>query len=168
MASYLWCALRKSLSRRQSTVQLAKRRTFRLRVEALEARLLMDAAPHGGVGTLADEHAAVMRLVDFDEIHRTAANPVYYVARDGAADATTPNLWSDVQNWLKQTYDPATDSFVETVAEHLPTTGDDVEIPHGLTFTYDLRPTDFQTPTLPGMDANGRAEDLFGDGQAGR
>src|SRR4029453_13880799 len=49
-------------------------------------------------------------------------------------------------------YDPGTDSFVASAAEHLPTTGDDVEIPEGLGFVYDLSPDAFKIPTLPTMD----------------
>jgi hypothetical protein len=146
MAGSLLRALRWTVSRRQVT-QSANRRLLRLRVETLEARLLLH-----GAGTLADEHEAVMELVAFSDIHRTASNPVYYVAQDGDADAATPNLWSNLSNWLKETYNTTTDTFDATAADHLPTTGDDVEIPAGLSFVYDLSPDAFKVPTLPTMD----------------
>src|SRR5262245_26287031 len=132
MSSSLLRALRARLSRRYQVTHSGARRLLRLRVETLESRLLLH-----GAGTVGDEHEAVMRLIEFSEIHRTAANPIYYVAQDGDGDATTPNLWSNVSNWLKETYDLATDSFIASPADHLPTTGDDVEIPVGLSFVYD-------------------------------
>src|SRR5262245_19728093 len=147
MASSLLRALRRAVSRNQQTKKQIARQLLRLRVETLEARLLLHAA-----GTLGDEHEAVLHLVEFTEIHRAAANPVFYVAQDGDANPATPNLWSDVSNWLKETYDPGTDSFVASLADHLPTTGDDVEIPAGLKVTYDLTPDAFKIPTLATMD----------------
>lgn len=146
MAGSLLRALRATFLRRhQQIVRTDARRLMRLRVESLEQRLLLH-----GAGTLGDEHEAVMHLIEFDELHRSASNPTYYVAKDGDANPATPNLWSNVSNWLKETYDPATDTFLASAADHLPTTGDDVEIPEGLNFIYDLSPEAFNNPaTLP-------------------
>src|SRR5262245_52681715 len=98
MAGSLLRMLRWTVSGRRRVTQTAKRRMLRLRVESLEARRLLH-----GAGTLGDEHEAVMALIDFGEIHRTASNPVYYVAQDGDANAATANLWSNLSNWLKET-----------------------------------------------------------------
>ena len=62
-------------------------RSPRLAFDSLESRcLLAGGPPHGGGGTLFDEHEAVMRLVDFSTIHAVAPNgPTandYYLARD--------------------------------------------------------------------------------------
>lgn len=112
---------------------------------------MLHGSPHL-VGTLADEHEAVMDLIAFESIHQTASNNVYYVARDGDADPLTPNLWSDVKNWIQATYDVTNKAFVSSPAAHLPTTGDDVEVPEGLSFVYDLSPESFNIPALPSLD----------------
>jgi len=107
---------------------------------------------HGGVGTQFDEHDAVMDLIAFESIHATPSNPVFYVAKDGDANASTPNLWSDRNNWIKKSFNSAQNQFDASPADHLPTTGDDVEVPAGLSFIYDLSPEAFNVPALPGMD----------------
>ncbi len=143
-----------SLSRRRFPFPSRRRgaaaRRFRTRLvaEPLEPRQLMHAGPHAGGGMLSDEHEAVMRLVDFATIHRAADDAAYYVARD--ASPATPNVWSDVSNWVVRTFDAATQTFVDAPAAHLPTTGDDVEIPQGLSFVYDISPAAFNVPVLPG------------------
>lgn len=152
MSSSLVCAVRSLISGRIAKVSRQVRQRNRLRVEMLEARLLMHSSPHSGGGTLFEEHEAVMRLIDFDEIHSTASNPVYYIAKDGDSNPNTTNLWSDLSNWSKATFNTSTSSFVISAAEHLPTTGDNIEIPVGLSFTYDVTPDAFNVPTLPGMD----------------
>lgn len=152
MSSSLVYAVRALFSERKGQGSHQVRQRNRLRVELLEARLMMHSAPHAGAGTLFDEHEAVMHLIDFDEIHRSASNPVYYIARDGDSDPKTTNLWSDLNNWSKATFDTSTSSFTISAAEHLPTTGDNVEIPEGLSFTYDVTPDAFNIPSLPGMD----------------
>src|SRR5262245_42138239 len=129
MAGSFLRTLRLAIAGRREIHRTEARRRLRLQVEGLEGRLMMDAA-HGGSGTLSDEHEAVMRLIDFHEIHETLANPVYYVARDG--NGADPNYWSDVRNWsVKQfTVDPADPTsflFATSDATHLPSTGDDVE-----------------------------------------
>ena len=113
---------------------------------------MMDGAPHTGAGTLFDEHHAVMELIDFEEIHATASNPVFYVGKDGDSNPNTPSLWSDLKNWSINTFNGSTKKFDESPAKHLPTTGDDVEIPEGLSFTYDLSPDAFNIPAIPGLD----------------
>ena len=145
MAGSLVCLLRSAVSSRRTFLKSKKRQTFRLQLESLEARQMLHGSPHL-VGTLADEHEAVMDLIAFESIHQTASNPVYYVARDGDADPLTPNFWSDVKNWLQATYDVTNKAFVSSPAAHLPTTGDDVEVPEGLSFVYDLSPESFNTP----------------------
>lgn len=127
-----------------------RRPRSRLATEPLESRRLMHSSPHGGGGMLFDEHEAVMQLVDFATIHRDADHPSYYVARD--ASPATPNVWSDVSNWAVRSFDAATQAFIDAPATHLPTTGDDVEIPQGLTFIYDISPAAFNVPVLPGAD----------------
>ena len=151
MAGSLVCLLRSAVSSRQSSLKSKARRKLRLRIESLEARLLLHGSPHL-VGTLADEHEAVMDLIAFESIHQTASNPVYYVATDGDANPLTPNLWSDVKNWLQATYDATNKAFVSSPAAHLPTTGDDVEVPEGLSFVYDISPESFNVPALPNLD----------------
>ncbi len=151
MASFL-IALRAAISSRKNILKSKARRKLQLQLESLELRLMFDGSPHGGVGTLFDEHEAVMDLISFESIHHTASNPSYYVATDGDANPSTPNLWSDRKNWLKKTYDPVGARFVSSLADHLPTTGDDVEVPAGLSFVYDLSPDAFKIPALPGMD----------------
>lgn len=112
---------------------------------------MMDGAPHGGAGTLFDEHEAVLRLIDFDTIHNVAAGGAtrnyFYVAQDHDADAAGNYPWSDLDNWTKVVYDGA--AFVSGPADHLPATGDDVEIPGGVSLTYDLGTSSFPMP-LPG------------------
>jgi len=135
-------------SRRRGAVQ--RRPRPRLATESLEPRQLMHAAPHGGGGMLFDEHEAVMRLVDFATIHQDADAGAYYVARD--ASPATPNVWSDVANWTVRSFDASTQAFVDAPATHLPATGDDVEIPQGLSFVYDISPAAFNVPVLPGAD----------------
>ena len=153
MAGTLFCVLRAAISSRRNLLKSTARRKFRLQLESLETRYMFDGgASHGGIGTLFNEHEAVMELIDFASIHRTTSNPVYYVARDGDSEPTTPNLWRDVGNWLKYTYSANSNEFVSSPADHLPSTGDDVSIPEGLNFIYDLSPEDFKIPTLLGMD----------------
>lgn len=151
MAGSLVCLFRSAVSSQRSLLKSKARRKFRLQLESPEARQMLHGSPHG-IGTLADEHEAVMDLIAFETIHQTASNPVYFVARDGDADPLTPNLWSDVKNWLQSAYDVTTKAFVTSPAMHLPTTGDDVEIPEGLGFVYDISPESFNIPALPSLD----------------
>ena len=152
MACSLFRVLRAAISTRPNLLQSSARRKLRLHLESLETRFMFDGSPHGGTGTLFNEHVAVMELIEFASIHHTTSNPVYYVARDGDSNSTTPNLWHDVSNWLKETYNATSNQFDSSPAEHLPTTGDDVEIPKGLNFIYDISPEDFKIPALTGMD----------------
>src|SRR5262245_1897683 len=132
MAAASWYLFRGALrSRRVLRRTNCRRRHLRLMIEPLEPRQLLHAGPHGGAGTLFDEHEAVMRLIDFDEIHNVApggATPNYfYVARDGDGNPTTPNYWSELSNWSIKTYDSTsnTPGFTEGAARHLPANGDD-------------------------------------------
>src|SRR5262245_36392959 len=163
MAGSLLRALRATFLRRRSITISHARRMIRLRVETLEARLLLH-----GAGTLGDEHEAVMQLIEFESIHNPnfqqlhnitpATSPFsatndFYQAVDVDIAPDGNYYWSDVDNWLKETYDPITDSFVATAAEHLPTTGDDVSIPAGVGLTYDLGPDAFTTFAAPPADS---------------
>src|SRR5262245_48370503 len=162
MAGSLLRALRATFLRRRSITISHARRMIRLRVETLEARLLLH-----GAGTLGDEHEAVMQLIEFESIHNPnfqqlhnitpATSPFsatndFYQAVDVDIAPDGNYYWSDVDNWLKETYDPITDSFIATAAEHLPTTGDDVSIPAGVNLTYDLGPDAFKTFAAPPAD----------------
>src|SRR5262245_10294419 len=165
MTRSIWFLLRTDRVRRN--VVSVKRRLLRLRVEALERREMLHAGPHGGAGTLFDEHLAVMELINFAEIHSPVddqgqsktnftATTFYYQAQDGDSDPATPNFWSDPNNWVKLMYDPVSGDFLPPVcpdaatdcptADHIPTTGDDVEIPEGLELIYDLGPDAFNQP----------------------
>src|SRR5262245_10362826 len=152
MSSSLLRALRARLSRRYQVTHSGARRLLRLRVETLESRLLLH-----GAGTLSDEHEAVMRLIEFEEIHRSASAPVYYVAQDGDLSSPADVLWSDVRNWLTRTFDPATNTFVTASAVHVPANGDDVRIPVDVSMVYDLSPAAFQTFVVPPIDTTATA-----------
>src|SRR5262249_4175812 len=147
MARTFLSALRAALFSRRAykANPSAARRRLRLKLEALEPRQLLAAAPpHTGGGTLFDEHDAVMQLVQFNTIHDVAAGGAtanyYYQATGKVADPIDHTYhWSDVRNWVLETWDASPDptdlnaqSFVPTPAQHLPMTGDDVEIPLGL------------------------------------
>src|SRR5262245_14748052 len=162
MAGSLLRALRATFLRRRSIALSHARRLIRLRVETLESRLLLH-----GAGTLEDEHEAVMQLISFQEIHNPnfqllhnitpatspySATNYFYQAVDSDQALDGNYYWSDVDNWLKETYDPITDSFIATAADHLPTTGDDVSIPAGVNLTYDLGPDAFKTFAAPPAD----------------
>lgn len=150
-------ALRITLARRRAKEPSSVRRFSRPGVESLESRQLLHGGPHGGAGTLFDEHTAVMRLVDFEAIHDVApggpTTNYFYVAQDPDGDANTPNLWSDLNSWVKATYDPADpalEDFIPIPADRLPSTGDDVEIPHDVSLVYDLGPGSFEMPAPEG------------------
>lgn len=153
MAKSFPFALRITSPRRRAAGRSTLRRSTLLAVEALESRRLLDGAPHGGGGTLFDEHEAVLRLVDFQAIHNVApggtTSNVYYSAKDVEQNADGSYRWSDVNNWVKQTYDPTSLTFTATPADRLPSTGDDAEVPLGVNLTYDLGPGAFPMP-LPG------------------
>jgi hypothetical protein len=138
--------------RRRPRDRAADRRLALTGLERLESRRLLDAAPpHGGGGTLFDEHEAVLRLVDFANIHDVApggsTTNYYYVATDTEANIADGTYhWSDVNNWSKEVYDPGSNTFNLTQATQLPGTGDDVLIPAGTSLTYDLGPGSFPMP----------------------
>ena len=81
MAGTLCNVLRAAISIRRNLLKSTARRKFRLQLESLETRCMFDGgSPHGGIGTLFNEHAAVMELIEFASIHHTTTNPDYYVA----------------------------------------------------------------------------------------
>ena len=95
--------------RGRAAKRASSKRSAILAMEPLEDRRLLSTAPHGGGGTLFDEHEAVLRLVDFPNIHDVAPGGAFTFKNNislaseqgelrywGANTFNTNNSWSPV------------------------------------------------------------------------